>query len=99
MAAHDFSSPDPYLGHFIGETETCFLCGASVCGVDVYWRGHDERTLFLHAACAKDFGCHLISDAVDAKKMNAKKWRPVPHLATQFPEKLANLRATKADGQ
>jgi len=72
MAATDFSKPDPDLTASIGEPAPCFLCGAAVGGIGVYWHGSsggDPRVIFLHGACAKNLGCHLISDAMDARMM------------------------------
>ena len=72
MAAHDFSVPDPNLARFIGEPQPCFLCGEDIpLGMTVYWHGMGRRAvLWLHPACAQELGCHLISDALRAKRVH-----------------------------
>ena len=78
MSAYDLSRPDPALAAFIGEPDQCFLCGAGLNGIIVYWSGMGvERPLFLHPQCAQSLGCHLISDSVRAKQMHNRKFKPV----------------------
>ena len=76
MSMYDLYQPDPDRDAMIGKPDRCFLCGASVSGIVVYWSGVG-RVLWLHPECAKGIGCHLISDAVQAKRMNSRKFRPV----------------------
>jgi hypothetical protein len=77
MSAYDLSYPDPTRDMMIGKPDRCFLCGAAVNGIVVYWSGMAGRVVFLHPACAKSLGCHLISDSVRAKQMNSQKFKPV----------------------
>ena len=77
MSAYDLSYPDPTRDAIIGKPDRCFLCGAAVNGIVVYWHGMAGRVVFLHPGCARELGCHLISDAVLAKRISSKKWKPV----------------------
>lgn len=46
-----------------GEPGECFMCGNEMTDMLVFWHSH-LGTIWLHPKCARDLGCHLISDAV-----------------------------------
>src|SRR5690242_916110 len=69
MATSNSAEPDENLYHVLGaRPDRCFTCGDRIRrGPFAYWHGMGGRTIFLHLLCAKELGCHLIRDAVNAE--------------------------------
>jgi len=79
---------DPEIGDAFGlypNGRRCFLCAQVMRDAadehSVYWSGGEVGSIFLHARCAIDFGCHLIKDGLIATDIGAAIPREIDWLS------------------